>query len=349
MTLTLKYDEAVLQGKIQDDPLQRAVLASLQRVTSELEKPRHFWFQRRKKEAVTGLYLYGPVGVGKTFLMDLFYQNVVERHKSRVHFHQFMQQIDGQLRQLQGHADPLKCIAEKLAKKTRLLCIDEFLVLDVATAMVLASLIKYLFMNGIVLVITSNTCPDELYLNGLQRIRFLPAIALIKAHCEVFDLTEHHDYRLGRKAAAKAYLYPLNKQTQVMMLEQYHALAGEDVDETPLSVQGRLIPYIKRSQRVVWFQFDIICNLPRSQLDYLEIATRFDTVLVSDIPILTADDTVQALLLIHFIDVMYDRKVRLIISAATKIDRLYLEGDAFKAFNRTRSRLQEMQSVGYLK
>lgn len=348
MTLRVNYDDAVLRGDIKDDPHQRVIIESLQRVANELERPRHFWFQRRPKKVVNGVYLYGPVGVGKTFLMDLFYQNVGERHKLRVHFHQFMQQIDGQLRQLQGHADPLKCIAAKLSKTTRLLCLDEFLVTDVGTAMVLAELIKHFFLNGLVLVVTSNTRPDDLYLNGLQRVRFLPAIALMKQHCEVIDLTEHHDYRRGRTPWTKAYFCPLNKDAQTAMEEQYAEFAGGVSDNSPLNVQGRVIPYLKRSQRVVWFQFDVICNLPRSQLDYLEIANRFETVFISDIPVLTVSDTVRALLLTHLVDVMYDRKVRLILSAAAAIDALYVEGEVAVAFQRTRSRLQEMQSVDYI-
>ncbi len=347
MPLMDQYDEAIARGDIHDDELQRDVLESLQNVATALEKRRHLWFGRRAKSSIKGVYLYGPVGAGKTFLMDLLYQNVDDRHKLRLHFHQFMQQIDAQLRQMQGHPDPVKFIAEQLAKTTRLLCLDEFLVQDVATAMVLTELAKVMFARGMVLVMTSNTRPDDLYPDGLQRVRFLPTIELIKQHCEVIDLTERRDYRLGRTPQAKAYLCPLNQQTQSLMVAQFDALSGEAVDQMPLSVQGRIIPIIKRREHAVWFKFDVICNLPRSQLDYLEIANRFTTVFVSDIPVLGVNDTVKALLLTHFIDVMYDRRVRLILSAAVPIDRLYLEGEVSVAFQRTRSRLQEMQSVDY--
>ena len=347
MPLMLNYDEAIARGEIHDDPLQREVIGSLQEVATALEKRRHLWFRRRLKSSIKGLYLHGPVGAGKTFMMDLFYQQVNERHKLRVHFHQFMQQIDAQLRQMQGHPDPVKFIAEQLAKTTRLVCLDEFLVQDVATAMVLTELIKIMFARNMVLVITSNTCPDDLYPDGLQRARFLPAIELIKQHCEVLDLTEPRDYRLGRAARARAYLCPLNSKTQSIMEAQFDALAQGDLDVTPLVVQGRVISTVKRKESAVWFTFDVICNLPRSQLDYLEIANRFTTVFVSDIPVLGISDTVRALLLTHFIDVMYDRRVRVILSAAAPIDRLYLEGEVFVAFSRTRSRLHEMQSVDY--
>jgi len=277
----------------------------------------------------------------------MFYHNVAERDKYRVHFHQFMQQVDSQLRRLQGHSDPLQCIAENLAKTTRLLCLDEFLVQDIATAMVLAELIKHLFAHGMVVVITSNTRPDDLYMNGLQRVRFLPAIELIKEHCDVIDLTEHRDYRLGRTPVAKAYLCPLNEATQAIMAAQFNILAKTGYDKGILTVQGRDIPTIKRTQHAVWFAFDVICHLPRSQLDYLEIAQRFHTIFVSNIPVLTTKDTVGALLFTHFIDVMYDNRTQVILSAAAPIDELYIEGEVLTAFKRTKSRLQEMQSVDY--
>ena len=349
MILTGNYDAAIARGEIQDDPLQRGVLRSFQRVADALDRPRHFWFRRQPKEGIKGLYLYGPVGGGKTFLMDLFYHHVQERHKSRMHFHQFMQQVDGQLRRLQGHSDPLKVIAKNLAKTTRLLCLDEFLVQDIATAMILAELITFMYAEGIVLVMTSNTAPDNLYLKGLQRVRFLPAIALIKQHFEVIDLTERRDYRLGRTPLEKAYLYPLNEKNDAIMASQFNILVKGRADAAVLSVQGRDIPTIQCSELVAWFEFDVICQLPRSQLDYLEIAQRFHTIFVSRVPVLSVHDTIKALLFTHFIDVMYDSKVRVILSAAAPIDELYLEGEVYIAFQRTRSRLQEMQSVDYLK
>lgn len=349
MSLMKNYDTVIAQGKIHDDPLQRDVLRVLQGISDALDTPQHFWFRRRIKAGIKGLYLHGPVGAGKTFLMDLFYHDVTERYKIRVHFHQFMQQIDAQLRQLQGHPDPIKCIAEKISRTTKLLCLDEFLVQDVATAMVLAELLKFLYAKGIVLIITSNTRPDDLYLNGLQRVRFLPAIALLKQHCEVLDLSEPRDYRLGRKPLLNAYLHPLNKKTQVCMEQQFTAvLNGDEIVTDELVIQKRAIPTIKLGHTAVWFKFDVICNLPRSQLDYLEIANRFNTVFVSDVPMLSDHDTVKALLLTHLIDVLYDCRVKLILSAEVPIDSLYLKGEVYVAFQRTRSRLQEMQSESYL-
>lgn len=349
MTLMTEYDEAIARGDIDDDALQRDVILSLQRLADAIQHPRHFWFRPRQKALIQGLYIHGPVGAGKTFLMDLFYRSLNERHKSRMHFHQFMQQVDGQLRRLQGQVDPLKKIARTMAKTVRVLCLDEFLVQDIATAMILAELLQFLYAEGLILVMTSNTCPDNLYLNGLQRVRFLPAIALIKKHSQVLNLAEQRDYRLGRTPLAKTYLHPLNASTDAIMEEQFNQIAQGQFEHDPLIVQGREIKTLRRSGQAVWFEFDAICYLPRSQLDYLEIAQRFTTVFVSHIPELTEKDTVRALLLTHFIDVMYDCRVRVVLSAAVPIDKLYLQGEVSVAFKRTKSRLQEMQSVDYLR
>ena len=341
------YDAAIERTEISDDSAQRDVILSMQRVADELAACRSSWFSGWRKQHVKGIYLSGPVGVGKTYLGDLFYQYVAEPHKSRFHFHQFMQQIDAQLRRLQGQKDPLRRIAAELAKTTRLLCFDEFMVYDVADAMILAELLQALFEHDVVLVATSNSCPDELYLNGPQRDRFLPAIALIKQHCHVLNMAIHADYRLGRAPLQQAYLFPLDEVALRGLTDQFAAIATNTNDGIDLCVQNRLIPCVKCSDRAVWFRFDVICNMPRSQLDYLEIADRFDTVFVSDLPLLTVNDTVRVILLIHFIDVMYDRGIRLVISAAVAIDQLYLHGPMYNAFQRALSRLEEMQSEDY--
>ncbi|WED43179.1 cell division protein ZapE [Legionella cardiaca] len=350
MRLVQQYEAAIESGDIEDDVLQRTVLESMQRLADDLQLPRRSWLNwLQKLPQPIGLYLYGPVGVGKTYLMDLFYQYVDESQKARIHFHHFMQQIDGQLRQLQGQKDPLRRIASELAKTIRLLCFDEFLVQDVAHAMILAELLQALFSEGVIIVITSNTPPDELYLNGVHRERFLPAIALIKTHCEVISLGEKRDYRLGRESLHTAYLHPLNLATETSLVEQFAVIAKKTENEGTLIVQNRSIPYIKCSERAIWFDFKVICNLPRSQLDYLEIADRFDTVFVSNIPALTENDTIYAILLIHFIDVMYDRGIHVVISAAVPVEQLYVQGEMSHEFKRTLSRLQEMQSVDYLR
>ena len=347
MILINEYQAAVQRNEISNDPLQRRVISELQCVIDELAKPKRQWWGRKNK--VTGMYIYGPVGVGKTYLMDLFYQHVPIQAKSRFHFHHFMQQIDAQLRRLQGQKDPLKRIAADLAKSTRVLCLDEFLVQDVADAMILGELLKALFVHGIVLVVTGNTSPDDLYLGGPHRVRFLPAIARIKSHCHVLFLSEDHDYRLGRAPLLQAYLCPLDKHAEQALTQQFDEISSNPVQKIDLSIQNRLIHCVKCSNHAVWFTFDVLCNVPRCQLDYLEIADRFDTVFLSDIPVLTPDDTARVVLFIRFIDVMYDRGMRLVVSAAVPAARLYREGAMIKSFQRTLSRLEEMQSIDYLK
>lgn len=347
MKLIEQYDKAVAHHAISNDPIQRQVIPDLQCINDALTAHRS-WFHFGRKKQVMGLYLHGPVGVGKTYLMDLFYNFLEVNDKSRFHFHHFMQQIDAQLRRLQGQKDPLRQIAAYVAKSTRILCLDEFLVHDVADAMILAQLLHSLFEHNVVLVVTANTCPDDLYLNGVHRERFLPAIALIKQHCHVRLLTEDRDYRLGRAPMLQAYLYPLDKVASLSLTQQFAALAVDATNEVMLTVQNRQISALKCGGRAVWFRFDVICHLPRSQLDYIEIADRFDIVFVSDIPVLYSGDTVRVILLIHFIDVMYDRGIRLVVSAAVPAAGLYTEGPMLKSFQRTLSRLEEMQSADYL-
>lgn len=343
-----QYDAAVSCADIVNDPAQREVIVHMQQVADSLAALQSRWFQWGRKQDVSGLYLHGPVGVGKTYLVDLFYQNVMEPRKARFHFHHFMQQVDTQLRQLQGTSDPLKRIASQVAKTTQLLCLDEFLVHDVADAMILAELLQALLIRGVVLIATSNTPPDELYLHGVQRDRFLPAIQLIKQHCDIVALARHDDYRLGRASFRESYFYPLNEKTAHAMLTQFNREASVNEEHGVLCVQHREIAYVRCASRVVWFRFDVICNLPRCQLDYLELAERFDTVFVSEVPELLPEDIARVILLIHLIDVMYDRGLRVVMSAAVPLDKLYLSGEMQRTFQRTLSRLQEMQSEDYL-
>lgn len=347
MNLFDEYNAAVKRADIRDDPLQRSIIADLQKIADEIEA--HIpWYNFSKKRSVKGIYMCGPVGIGKTYLMDLFYQSLPENKKSRFHFHYFMQQVDHQLRLLQGKSDPLRLIAANLAKTTRLLCLDEFLVNDVAYAMVLAELLTEIFAHNIVLVVTSNTRPDDLYLDGVGRDRFIPAIELIKKHCAIVQLDSGRDYRIGRINLLEAYVYPLNQSSENKLLEQFKSISKDDVSTGPITVQGRTIQVVKSNQRAVWFEFDVICNLPRCSLDYLEIADRFDVVFVSNIPILTENNTTEVILLMHLIDVLYDRGVRLVVSASVPVKELYQTQNPMKSFERTISRLLEMQSEDYL-
>lgn len=350
MKLVEEYEKAIALGDISDDAVQRQVLPSLQRLMDDLSQTKaRSWLPWRRSPRVQGIYLYGPVGVGKTYLMDLFYQQVVEPKKARFHFHHFMQQIDAQLRQRQGQKDPLHKIAADLSKTIRLLCFDEFLVHDVAYAMILSEFLQALFAKGIILVATSNTRPDDLYLNGVQRKRFMPVISLIKSRCEIINLAHQKDYRFGRELLLQTYLYPLETQTNQILVEQFTHLTQEIDEEGTLCIQNRDIPFIKCGDQAVWFDFKVICNLPRSQLDYLEIADRFDTVFISDIPVLTERDTLFAIMLVHLVDVLYDRGIKLVVSAAVPLEELYTVGEVTQEFKRTRSRLQEMQAADYLK
>ena len=324
------------------------MLAPLETLALALERSRRSWLPWRARKPLTGLYIYGPVGVGKTFIMDLFYDSVTTQAKKRFHFHHFMQQVDARLRALQGQKNPLQRIADEIAQSTRLLCFDEFMVDDVAYAMILAELMQALFRHGITLVATSNTRPDDLYLKGVQRARFLPAIAAIKTYCEVVSLGDKRDYRLGRMPEIDTWLMPLGPATDALFARQFERLAPDAQSDGTISIQNREIPYVKCKGAIIWFDFKVICNLPRSQLDYLEISNRFDTVFVSNVPVLGEKDTVFAIMLIHFVDVMYDRGIKLILSAAAPIDELYTSGEMSHSFRRTASRLQEMQSVDYL-
>lgn len=348
MNLMAQYDAAIQRNEIDDNPRQRDILAQMQRLDNELTESNKSWFSWLHKKSIKGLYIYGPVGVGKTYLVDLFYQYVGEKKKARFHFHHFMQQIDFKLRQLQGHKDPLRLAAKEIAQSTRLLCFDEFLVHDVAYAMILAELFKALQANGVILVVSSNTRPDDLYLNGVQRDRFLPAIEIIKTECDVLQIPAQKDYRMGHQPLVDAYLYPLTAQTEQAMERQFLLLSKEAAFNGSISVQGRDIPYLRHGGESIWFSFDVICNLPRSQLDYLELADRYNNIFVSGIPCLTVNHTLQTIMFIHFIDVMYDRGINIIISAEVPIENLYVQGEMKDTFKRTLSRLMEMQSVDYL-
>lgn len=348
MTLIEQYEKAIQKGEIVDNPKQRAILHQMEKMVIQLIGQRKQWTWPWKRETLKGFYLYGPVGAGKTYLMDLFFQGVEIEKKTRVHFHYFMQQIDKMLRQFQGVKNPLQRIADNISKTTTLLCIDEFLVQDVAHAMILAELLKYFFSKGIVLVATSNIKPEDLYLNGIQRARFLKAISLIKEYCDVVSLEVEKDYRLGRPPSWKNYLFPLNRETEELLVEQFTTI--DKIKETGgvIQIQNRDIPFVKRAEQSIWFDFSVICSLPRCQLDYLEIAKKYKVLFLSNIPILTVKDTIAVILLIHLIDVLYDEGIQLIISAAVPLDELYVQGEMVSTFTRTLSRLHEMQSFDYL-
>lgn len=348
-SLTDAYVAAIHRGDIHEDNEQRRLLSPLQSVADALQSQQAWYRLLLPKHSIRGLYITGPVGAGKTYMMDLFYQYLPNQHKLRAHFLHFMQEIDQKLRFLQGQSDPMLQIAKDVAKEYQVICIDEFMVQDMAHAMMLGELLQALFALRVVFIATSNTKIDDLYQNGMNRERFLPAIALLHQHCDEINLQSNIDYRLGKQVHLHAYVYPLNPQNQALLTDQFQTLAVAVSSEKVVSVQSRLISVVKLSQTVIWFDFDTLCGLPRCQLDYIELAERFHTVFVSNIPQLSSSEaTTGVVLLMQLVDVLYDRGIRLIVSAAVPAQELYQKGSFLKAFSRTVSRLEEMQSDEYL-
>jgi cell division protein ZapE len=295
-----------------------------------------------------GVYMHGGVGRGKSFLMDCFYGAVPLRRKTRLHFHEFMREVHRELQDLRGIANPLDELGKRIAKRYRLICFDEFHVADITDAMILHRLLKALFDNGVGFVTTSNFHPDDLYPNGLHRDRILPAIALLKANLEVIGVDNGTDYRGRTLQQARLYHTPLGPQADAEMTETFNRLA-ESHDENPvLQIESRQIQARRKAGGVVWFDFKILCGGPRSQNDYLEIASQFHTVLLSDVPHMPVRMASEARRFTWLVDVLYDRRIKLIMSAAVVPEALYTEGPLIHEFPRTVSRLGEMQSKEFL-
>ena len=310
-----------------------------------------FWSRMlgSKPDAVRGLYFWGGVGRGKTFLIDALYECLPFPEKRRVHFHRFMQEVHNELKKLPKSPDPLVVIANALAEDIRLLCLDEFHVNDIADAMLLSGLLRVLFDNGVTLVTTSNLQPDELYKNGLQRERFLPAIALIKQCTEVIHLDDGIDYRLDLIEKRGAYHVIAQDYNQALMEKQFHELSPNTGESGGgISVNHHLIDTVALADGVVWFNFGAICETPRSSADYVEISRRFHTVLIDRIPAMDEgkDDGVKRF--VDLVDALYDYNVKLIVTAETEPADLYSGRRLTFAFERTMSRLNEMRSHRYL-
>jgi cell division protein ZapE len=309
--------------------------SALRKLLSRPELPRGVWF-------------WGGVGRGKSFLMDCFFAAVPYTRKRRVHFHAFMQEIHTLLQKHRHQSDPLVQVAAHIAKQTRLMCFDEFHVSDIADAMILGRLMEALFDAGVLFCITSNYAPDGLYPNGLHRQRFLPTIALLESKLDVVEIDAGIDYRLRTLAQADMFLVPTNATTLGQMESTFKHLAGGEGHSRPLEIAGRELPVISRAPGVAWFDFATLCGGPRSQNDYLAIADRHRTVLLSDIPQLTPAMASEARRFTWLIDVLYDHRVTLIAAAACPIHQLYIEGPQAGEFRRTESRLIEMGSRDYL-
>ncbi len=347
------YERTLAERGYHSDPAQLRALDALERCESEWAD-----YKARRSNALTkllarppiprGVYLHGGVGRGKSFLMDCFFTAVPLARKTRLHFHEFMREVHRQLAELQGTPDPLRELGRRVSLRHRLICFDEFHVADVTDAMILHRLLEALFANRVSIVTTSNFHPDGLYPNGLHRDRILPAIELLKQRLEVVGVDGPTDYRQRSLHDVRMYLTPLGAQANAQMTDAFERVA-EARDEPPvLHIEHRELHARRRAGGVVWFGFDELCGGPRSQNDYLEIATRFHTVLLSDVPQMSPRSASAARRFTWLVDVLYDRRVKLIVLAAVEPELLYTEGALAHEFVRTASRLAEMQSAEYL-
>jgi len=367
ITPTSRYLEALSTGSHQPDDVQRETVARLDTIYQELTSRSHpeavssgglratfsKLLGKREPVAVTsvrGLYMWGGVGRGKTWLMDLFYHSLPEGRKQRLHFHRFMLRVHEELTALQGHTDPLEILADRFKAETDVLCFDEFFVSDITDAMLLGGLMKALFARGITLVATSNIPPDELYRNGLQRARFLPAIEAIKAHCDVMNVDAGIDYRLRTLTQAHLWLSPLAASTQQQMDALWLALAGAPRENAPLlEINHRPLQTMGAENQTLAVSFSTLCVDARSQHDYIALSRLFHTVMLFDVPVMTPHSENEARRFIALVDEFYERHVKLVVSAAAPLYEIY-QGERLKfEFQRCLSRLQEMQSEEYLK
>ncbi|MCA3237230.1 MAG: cell division protein ZapE [Curvibacter sp.] len=295
-----------------------------------------------------GVYLYGGVGRGKSFLMDCFFNAVPLVRKTRLHFHEFMREVHRELADLQGTVNPLDALGARIAEKYKLICFDEFHVADITDAMILHRLLAALFRNGVGLVATSNFKPDDLYPNGLHRDRILPAIALLNQTMQIINVDNGTDYRRRTLEQVRAYHTPLGPEADAAMTEAFNQLAEARDEDPVLNIESRQIHARRKAGGVVWFDFRTLCGGPRSQNDYLEIASQFHTVFLSDVPHMPVRMASEARRFTWLVDVLYDRRIKLILSAAVPPEELYTEGPLVHEFPRTVSRLNEMQSREFL-
>jgi len=353
MSVRHAYEQELQTRGFQSDPAQLRAVDALERCAQEWAAYKARRSNPLKKlinrpEIPRGVYMYGGVGRGKSFLMDCFYGAVPIERKTRLHFHEFMREVHRELRDLQGTVNPLDVLGQRIAKRYKLICFDEFHVADITDAMILHRLLDALFANGVGFVTTSNFRPDDLYPGGLHRDRILPAIALLNQKLEVINVDNGTDYRRRTLEQVDLYHTPLNKQADAAMTDAFNRLA-ETRDEDPvLHIEAREIRARRKAGGLVWFDFKTLCGGPRSQNDYLEIATQFHTVLLSDVPHMPVRMASEARRFTWLIDVLYDRRVKLMMSAEVEPELLYTEGPLSHEFPRTISRLKEMQSAEFL-
>jgi cell division protein ZapE len=353
MSVRTAYEAELGARGYKSDPAQLNAVTSLERCALEWSE-----YKQKRSNAIKkllshppiprGVYLYGGVGRGKSFLMDCFYNAVPLKRKTRLHFHEFMREVHRELRDLQGIVNPLDELAKRMAKRFKLICFDEFHVSEITDALILHRLLAALFEQGVGFMTTSNFKPDDLYPGGMHRDRILPAIALLNAHLEVINVDNGTDYRSRTLEQITMYHQPWGARADAAMEEAFSQLA-ESPDENPvLQIEAREIQAKRKAGGVVWFDFKTFCGGPRSQNDYLEIATQFHTVLLSNVPAMPPRLSSEARRFTWLVDVLYDRRVKLVMSAEVAPEALYTEGPLAHEFPRTVSRITEMQSVEYL-
>ena len=353
MSVKEAYEAELKARGYTSDPAQLRAVAALERCATQWRAFKEKRSNPLKKlinrpDIPPGVYLYGGVGRGKSFLMDCFFGAVPLKRKTRLHFHEFMREVHRELAGLQGTVNPLDALAKRIAKKYRLICFDEFHIADITDAMILHRLLKALFDNGVGFVTTSNFKPAELYPHGLHRDRILPAIALLNDKLEVVNVDNGTDYRRRTLEQLKLYHVPLGAEADAAMRDAFARLAETHDEEPVLHIEAREIHARRKAGGLVWFDFKTLCGGPRSQNDYLEIATQFHTVLLSDVPHMPVRMASEARRFTWLVDVLYDRRVKLIMSAAVPAQALYTEGPLAHEFPRTVSRLNEMQSSEFL-
>jgi cell division protein ZapE len=347
------YEAELAARGYASDPAQLRAVDALERCATDWA-----YYKEKRSNAIKklinhpdiprGVYMYGGVGRGKSFLMDCFFNAVPLRRKTRLHFHEFMREVHRELAHMQGTVNPLDALGERIAERYKLICFDEFHVADITDAMILHRLLQALFDHGVGFVTTSNFKPDDLYPDGLHRDRILPAIALLNANLEVINVDNGTDYRRRTLERVKLYHTPLGPAADAEMDAAFSALA-ECQDEAPaLNIEHREIRARRKAGGVVWFDFRALCGGPRSQNDYLEIASQFHTVLLSDVPQMSVNMASEARRFTWLVDVLYDRRIKLILSAAVLPEALYTEGPLSHEFPRTASRLNEMQSAEFM-
>ena len=356
MAIREAYRNAAREHAFTPDPAQERIVARLERLQQEILAQDSALCRLRRRlpfvkapASPEGIYLWGGVGRGKTFLMDLFFTTLPVARKRRIHFHRMMSDVHARLKALPDVSDPLGRVADDIAAETRVLCFDEFFVSDIADAMLLGRLLGGLFERGVTLVATSNSPPHDLYRDGLQRQQFLPAIAAIQAHTEIIELDGDSDYRLALIRDTGTYLDAADPSTGKRLEHYFEEIAsGEMLQGESIEVLGRPVSTLRCAKGIAWFAFADLCGGPRSQEDYIEIARWYPTVIVSDIPQLTRKDEDAARRFISLVDEFYDRRVKLVASAAVDVDELYRGRRLDFEFERTASRLKEMQSAEYL-